>query len=126
MECCSASASTIGCGNNCGSGKSSSSHKLTGVKHIVLDIEGTTTPITFVKDVLFPYAADHVHSYLTETWATAQTQDDVAALAALAAADGDAAAAAHMRVSDAASAASAVAHFVRGCIAADRKVTALK
>jgi enolase-phosphatase E1 len=28
---------------------------------ILLDIEGTTTPISFVYDVLFPYAREHVH-----------------------------------------------------------------
>lgn len=33
-------------------------------KHVVFDIEGTTTPITFVKDVLFPYSAKHVEAYL--------------------------------------------------------------
>jgi enolase-phosphatase E1 len=31
---------------------------------IVLDIEGTTTPIAFVRDVLFPYARRHLGSYL--------------------------------------------------------------
>ncbi|CAN0444482.1 unnamed protein product, partial [Hapterophycus canaliculatus] len=29
---------------------------LGGVKVVLLDIEGTTTPITFVKNTLFPYA----------------------------------------------------------------------
>lgn len=32
---------------------------------MVLDIEGTTTPITFVHDVLFPYARAHLGEYLT-------------------------------------------------------------
>jgi enolase-phosphatase E1 len=31
---------------------------------ILLDIEGTTTPISFVYDVLFPYARRHVSEYL--------------------------------------------------------------
>ena len=31
---------------------------------IILDIEGTTTPISFVYDVLFPYARDHAAGYL--------------------------------------------------------------
>jgi enolase-phosphatase E1 len=31
---------------------------------ILLDIEGTTTPITFVYDVLFPYARAHLRDYL--------------------------------------------------------------
>uniref|UniRef100_A0A915E6Y3 Enolase-phosphatase E1 n=1 Tax=Ditylenchus dipsaci TaxID=166011 RepID=A0A915E6Y3_9BILA len=35
-------------------------------KALLLDIEGTTTSISFVKDTLFPYAARNVHKYLTE------------------------------------------------------------
>src|SRR5262245_51126318 len=31
---------------------------------ILLDIEGTTTPISFVYDVLFPFARRHLGSYL--------------------------------------------------------------
>ena len=37
-------------------------------KHVVFDIEGTTTPITFVKAVLFPYARDNVAPYLRSNW----------------------------------------------------------
>jgi enolase-phosphatase E1 len=33
---------------------------------ILLDIEGTTTPITFVYDVLFPYARAHAHEHLDD------------------------------------------------------------
>jgi enolase-phosphatase E1 len=35
-------------------------------KGILLDIEGTTTPITFVYDVLFPYARAHAHEFLDD------------------------------------------------------------
>jgi enolase-phosphatase E1 len=35
-----------------------------GVRGVVLDIEGTTTPLSFVYDVLFPYAREHVRSYV--------------------------------------------------------------
>jgi enolase-phosphatase E1 len=31
------------------------------IRGILLDIEGTTTPISFVYDVLFPYARAHIH-----------------------------------------------------------------
>ena len=31
---------------------------------ILLDIEGTTTPIAFVTQVLYPYARTHLRSYL--------------------------------------------------------------
>src|SRR6267378_1358305 len=45
---------------------------LTGIRAILLDIEGTTTPIEFVQHVLFPYARARVHDSLE--------QRDVAAL----------------------------------------------
>lgn len=38
-----------------------------GLEVVLLDIEGTTTPITFVHDVLFPYARARVRAYLNET-----------------------------------------------------------
>jgi enolase-phosphatase E1 len=34
------------------------------VKAVLLDIEGTTTPISFVHDVLFPYARAHLKDFL--------------------------------------------------------------
>ena len=36
-----------------------------GVAAVVLDIEGTTTPISFVYDVLFPYARTNLREFLT-------------------------------------------------------------
>ena len=39
---------------------------LTGIRAILLDIEGTTTPIEFVHHVLFPYARARVHDYLQQ------------------------------------------------------------
>ncbi|GMP65813.1 hypothetical protein CsSME_00026454 [Camellia sinensis var. sinensis] len=44
---------------------------------VLLDIEGTTTPISFVSDVLFPYARDNVGRHLDATYDTAETQDDI-------------------------------------------------
>lgn len=46
-------------------------------KCIVLDIEGTTTPISFVTDVLFPYARDSVGKHLSLTYGTTETIDDI-------------------------------------------------
>jgi len=46
------------------------------VKAILLDIEGTTTPIAFVHDVLFSYARDHVREFL----ATDSAAEDIALL----------------------------------------------
>ena len=37
-----------------------------GLRGILLDIEGTTTPIAFVHDVLFSYARAHVREYLAK------------------------------------------------------------
>lgn len=51
---------------------------LFGLQHcIVLDIEGTTTPISFVTEVLFPYARGNVGKHLSATYDTAETQDDI-------------------------------------------------
>ena len=36
------------------------------VRAILLDIEGTTTPIAFVHDVLFTYAREHVRDYMAQ------------------------------------------------------------
>ncbi|KXJ14468.1 enolase-phosphatase E1 [Exaiptasia diaphana] len=47
---------------------------------ILLDIEGTTTPITFVKDTLFPYARKNVEKYLNNNWESEECQQDIIAL----------------------------------------------
>jgi len=49
-------------------------------KGILLDIEGTTTPIAFVHDVLFSYARTHVAEYLAQH--ADETAADVAQLRA--------------------------------------------
>ncbi len=36
--------------------------------HLLLDIEGTTTSISFVYDVLFPHAAKRIPSFVVERW----------------------------------------------------------
>ncbi|CAO2205081.1 unnamed protein product [Urochloa humidicola] len=43
-------------------------HATESSKCVVLDIEGTTTPISFVTDVMFPYARDNVRKHLTSTF----------------------------------------------------------
>lgn len=37
---------------------------LSGIKAVLTDIEGTTSSISFVHDVLFPYARDHIPDYV--------------------------------------------------------------
>lgn len=36
------------------------------IQAILTDIEGTTTSLAFVKDVLFPYAYEHMPSFVVE------------------------------------------------------------
>lgn len=57
---------------------------LVGVKSIVFDIEGTTTPISFVKDTLFPYVRKNVSDFLSKKFEDAGVQKAVAALRDLA------------------------------------------
>jgi enolase-phosphatase E1 len=109
---------------------------LDGIDCIVLDIEGTITPITFVHDVLFPYARAHVRQYLGDTFECSQTQSDLKLLFEQSAKDrSDASSAAFADapevVIDLAShsqdeiIASAVC-YVEYCMDRDRKVGALK
>ena len=43
------------------------------IRAVVTDIEGTTTPIAFVRDVLFPYARTRLPAFLAETGGSAET-----------------------------------------------------
>ncbi|CAO3641608.1 unnamed protein product [Cunninghamella blakesleeana] len=40
----------------------------TNYNTVILDIEGTITPITFVKDTLFPYVTNGLDSFLNTNW----------------------------------------------------------
>lgn len=48
-----------------------------GVGCVLLDIEGTTTPISFVHDVLFRFARQHLESYLRDERNSAALRDIV-------------------------------------------------
>jgi len=50
------------------------------VRGILLDIEGTTTPIAFVHDVLFSYARAHAKDFLTANYESDAVRDDIALL----------------------------------------------
>jgi len=54
------------------------------IQVVLLDIEGTTTSISFVAEILFPYVRKRLKEYLKNTWETQQTIEDVAALRELA------------------------------------------
>ena len=51
-----------------------------GVRGILLDIEGTTTPIAFVHEVLFPYAREHVRDFLNANFESPEVASDLARL----------------------------------------------
>jgi enolase-phosphatase E1 len=82
------------------------------IRAILLDIEGTTTPIAFVHEVLFSYARDHVKEFLASNAAT----DDVARLREEHEAD----------VSKGLQPPALLAEYVEWLIARDRKSTGLK
>jgi len=49
---------------------------------VLLDIEGTTTPISFVHDTLFPFARARLDAFLAERWEAPEVQAAVSTLAA--------------------------------------------
>ena len=94
-----------------------------GCKHVVFDIEGTTTPITFVREVLFPFASNHVAKFLEESWESPQTVLYVSALREMAATTSDVLPSVE---APKAVLVDAIANFVKQSISLDRKDTALK
>ncbi|WP_221799897.1 acireductone synthase [Oceanobacter mangrovi] len=53
------------------------------IKVILTDVEGTTSSISFVKEVLFPYAAEHLSSYVRSHFNDEIVQQQLAATAEL-------------------------------------------
>lgn len=51
------------------------------IKAILTDIEGTTSSLSFVKDVLFPYAREHIGEYVREHAEQAKVADQLQAVA---------------------------------------------
>lgn len=97
---------------------------------VVLDIEGTTTPISFVTEILFPYAQSNVRNHLEATYESEETQNDIALLKKQTEQDvKDGVAGAQRIPSDNASKEDIIAAVeanVISMIKSDRKVTALK
>lgn len=52
----------------------------TPIDVILLDIEGTTTPIDFVYNVLFPYARTHIPNYIRTNFSSATAREELAEL----------------------------------------------
>ena len=82
------------------------------VRAIVTDIEGTTTPLTFVNDVLFPYALAHIRDFIKKQAHQPEVEKQIAETRRLANINGDSL--------------DAVADVLIEWIDADKKVTPLK
>ncbi|PKM21588.1 MAG: acireductone synthase [Gammaproteobacteria bacterium HGW-Gammaproteobacteria-14] len=82
------------------------------IKAIVSDIEGTTSSISFVKEVLFPYAAKHLPDFLQQHWQDNAVQTQILAMADLTGTPINTAEEAN--------------RILQGWIAEDRKATPLK
>ena len=53
---------------------------MSSFRGILLDIEGTTTPIAFVHDVLFSYARDHARDFLANNFDSDEVRADITLL----------------------------------------------
>ncbi|HEU4508466.1 MAG TPA: acireductone synthase [Pyrinomonadaceae bacterium] len=88
------------------------------VRGVLLDIEGTTTPIAFVHDVLFSYARDHVTQFLRDNSESGEVRADIELLRQEHAQDAGA------PPLDAT--VESIANYVEWLIGCDRKSTGLK
>lgn len=82
------------------------------VKAIVTDVEGTTSSISFVKEVLFPYAAQALPGFLTQHWAAPEVVAQITTL--------------REQTGDALATAEAANELLQRWITEDRKATPLK
>ena len=96
-----------------------------GVRVLLLDVEGTTTAVSFVSDVLFPYARAHLREFLQAAPNDPATREDVAALRAERQAETEAGAPAWPAAGPDATLAAAAA-YAEWLMDRDRKSTALK
>lgn len=53
-------------------------HPITPVSYVLVDIEGTTTSVSFVYEVLFPYFSAHFRAYARAHWNDAGFQAQIA------------------------------------------------
>ncbi|CAO0793780.1 unnamed protein product [Mucor circinelloides] len=96
---------------------------------VILDIEGTITPITFVKETLFPYVTSGLSAFLDRTWETDELKKQIELLREQAKKDVDAKMEQAVIIPTEASAdqiKSAVIETIAWQMKADRKIGALK
>lgn len=90
-------------------------HAKLNYKHLLLDIEGTLSPISFVKDVLFPFSEENFKQFLSSKWESEEMKAIVADLHAAAKEE-------QLSCSNLDEA----VEFLKHCVKADRKLTPLK
>jgi enolase-phosphatase E1 len=96
-----------------------------GIRVLLLDVEGTTTSVSFVFDVLFPYARAHLRDFLQAAPTDPATRQDLAALRAEREVETEAGAPEWRGAGQAETLASAAA-YAEWLMDRDRKSTALK
>tara|TARA_R110000824_G_scaffold33420_28_gene107115 strand:- start:6830 stop:7522 length:693 start_codon:yes stop_codon:yes gene_type:complete len=82
------------------------------IRVILTDIEGTTSSISFVHDVLFPYAVEHLPGFIREHWDKPEVSEQLDAVAEESGAEREDA--------------EALIETLQGWIREDRKATSLK
>jgi enolase-phosphatase E1 len=92
-----------------------------GIDQVVLDIEGTTCPVSFVSTVLFPYAAARLETFLQDKAQEPEVQQLLEAVRQARSGDAEAAAAGLD-----CSSTSPVVPYLQWLVRIDRKLTALK
>lgn len=98
-------------------------------KLLLLDIEGTTTPLSFVADVLFPWVTKHVHKYIQEHYEDDETKKVIAGLVAQAVEDVNSGIVGAVRIDPTDSKTTLIKSVVKNVnwlMSNDRKVGALK
>jgi len=95
-----------------------------GARIVLLDIEGTTTPISFVHETLFPFARKHLDRYLDAHWSEEEIKGIVHRLAGEH--EADRAQAPPWRDDSDAHIRESVTAYLRWLMAADRKSPGLK
>ena len=95
--------------------------EIAGVTHLLLDIEGTTCPVSYVSKILFPYASNSVDQYLQSNGQNAEVKALIEAISHGWQTDADASAAGLAFNPKA-----EITAYIKWLIQNDRKLTPLK
>jgi enolase-phosphatase E1 len=99
---------------------------LDGIQVVLLDIEGTTTPIAFVHQKLFSHVRAHLDSFLQGHWTSPEVQQISTQLEGEYSRDRGAAGLPQWPLSDPSQTRESLAHYVRWLMDRDRKSPGLK